>query len=269
MDRPASLGMYDFPWTRAANGALWDRIAASLRDQGVADVPSRLDHDRPPDAVLRDPGLLLGYTCGYPLMTSLRGVVRAVAIPCYDLPGCDGATHRSLIVVAAQAPVRRLDDLRGATVAVNNTDSNTGMNLLRAAAAPHARDGRFFGAVVMTGAHVQSLAAVAAGRADIAAIDCVTHGLTARHRPDLLAGTRVLAMTEATPALPLVTRADATDAEIAILRHALDDAASDPALVEARHALALTGFAEAPAERYQRVLALEAQAARLGYPTLA
>ncbi len=123
--------------------------------------------------------------------------------------------------------------------------------------------------MITAGAHLNSLAAVAAGRADVAAIDCVTHGLAARHRPDLLAGTRVLDRTAPTPGLPLVTRADAPDWDVAMLRGALAAVAADQALTATRRDLALSGFAVLPAGRYQRVMALEAAAIRQGFAELA
>ena len=75
--------------------------------------------------------------------------------------------------------------------------------------------------------------------------------------------------TEATPSLPLVTRAAAPEAEVAALRSALDAAAADPDVAEARAALALEGFEVLPLAAYGRILELERAAAEAGYPTLA
>jgi ABC-type phosphate/phosphonate transport system substrate-binding protein len=84
-----------------------------------------------------------------------------------------------------------------------------------------------------------------------------------------VAGTRVLAWTEPTPSLPLVTRAVASESEVAGLRSALDAAAADPDLAEVRAALALAGFGVLPLEAYGRVLELDRAAAAAGYPALA
>jgi len=267
--RVASLGMYDFPWLEAANDVLWAALAGRLRARGLAGAPERLDRRRGLREVWADPGLLLAHTCGYPLVTELAGKVAYVATPRHLARGCEGAEHRSLVVVAEASPARGLGDLRGARAAVNGLDSNSGMNLLRALAAPLAREGRFFGEVLVTGAHLASLAAVADGRADVAAVDCVTHALAARHRPGLLAGTRVLAETAATPALPLVTRRDAPPGELAALRGALAEVAADPALAAARAELLLEGFEVLPEGAYGRVATLEREAAEAGYPRLA
>lgn len=265
----ASLGMYDPPWLRAANDALWAALGRRLRAEGVREVPDRLERDRPLPAIWRDPRLLLGQTCGYPLVTALGEAVTVVGRPSYDLPGCRPGLHRSFVVVRADAPFRDLADLRGARAALNGRDSNTGMNLLRRALAPLARGGRFFGTVAETGAHLASLAAVAAGKADAAAVDCVTFGLAARHRPELTAGVRVLAETPDSPTLPFVTAGGAGAERVARLRRALAETIADPANAGPCAALGLVGFEPAERGDYAVLLGFEAEAAAADYPDLA
>ncbi|MQT13537.1 phosphate/phosphite/phosphonate ABC transporter substrate-binding protein [Segnochrobactrum spirostomi] len=268
----ASLGMYDLPWLQAANDRLWVAIRDRLRGAGLSGVPDRLDRARPLDAIWHDPSLLLGQTCGYPLRTRLDGVVRLVATPIYASPFSEGAFHRSAIVVARGAPWRSLEDLRGRVAAVNGFDSNTGMNLFRLAVAPLVQAGGgppFFGRVVETGAHLESLKAVAQGTADVAAIDGVTYGLVQRHRPDLLDNIAVLTTTRMSPGLPFITAASASDSHVAALQAALDAVAADPTLADVRHELCLTGFERIDAAEYDRVLTYERMAERAGYPVLA
>jgi len=267
--RIASLGMYDLPWLHDANDALWQGIAHRLRAAGLRDVPTRLERDRPLTTLWRDPNLLLAQTCGYPLHTQLAESVRVIATPRYTTAYGDGAEHRSVLVVSRDAPWQTLAELRDRRVAVNEFDSNSGMNLLRATVAPLAGGQRFFAQVLETGAHLGSIDAVANGRADIAAIDSVTLSLIERHRPALLRGIRVLATTMTSPGLPLVTRIDLDARELAALRTALHEAVADPALADARAALLLEGFEQLPDDAYDRVLQLEANAVALGYPVLA
>ena len=257
--RAANLRMYDAPEWAGAVDAFWARVVARLRAHGLADIPDRLTRDRALDDIWTDPRLLLAQTCGWPLVTRLAGRVAVVATPRHTLPGCAGATHRAFIVVRADDPVDGLAALRGRRFALNGWDSNTGMNLARALFAPLARDGRFFGAIVVTGAHRASLAAVAEGRADAASVDCVTYGLLCRHAPGAVAGLRVLAETPATPALPFITRAGAPPNELAALRAALDQPDA---------ALAFAGVTVLPDGTYDALSGLAAAAARLGYPTL-
>lgn len=254
--RAASFGMYDEPEFAAANDALWTGVEARLRGAGIAGVPARLTRGGPLGAVWTDPRLLLAQTCGWPLVTTLAGRVTLVATPCYALPGCEGPLHRGFVVVREDDPADTPAALRGRVFALNGWDSNSGMNLARALFAPLAREGRFFGAVVVTGAHRASLAAVASGRADTACVDCVSFGLLRRHAPGTVAGLRVLAETAPVPALPFITRADAPPEETAALRAALDQPAG---------ALCLTGVEVLPAGAYDVLGGLAATAERLGY----
>ena len=267
--RLASLAMYrDPPPVAAATRALWAYLRDRLRTAGIAGVPDALDEETAYDAAWRDPRLLLAQTCGYPFAATLRGRVRLVATPIYDHPGCDGVLNGSFVVVRANAGAHSLADLRGLRAAINDATSNSGANLLRHAVARHATGGRFFGEVIETGGHLASLAALAEGTADVAAVDCVTFGHLARFADARIAGLRILAETAKTPGLPLITRADAGDGEVAALREALGQLAIDPAMAKVRDALGLRGFEILPESAYDRVLDMEREARSLGYPRL-
>jgi ABC-type phosphate/phosphonate transport system substrate-binding protein len=273
MDSPArlaSLAMYVGPPAVAqATDALWAFVARRLTDAGIAWVPGTLDRSISHDDAWMRPDLLLSQTCGYPYVTSLRGNVRLVATPCYAYPGCDGPDMRSFVIVRKDAGIALLEDLRGRTAAINSRDSNSGANLLRAVIAPIARGPRFFGNVIETGGHAASIAAVAKGRADCAAIDCITYGHVARFAPDDLADIVVVAETPSGPGLPLITRASASDDEVALLRETLQAAMVDRTLANARDVLALTSFAVLDDSCYESLLELERQAIALGYPAVA
>jgi ABC-type phosphate/phosphonate transport system substrate-binding protein len=267
--RIAALPMYDLVGLEAANDALWTAIAQRLTAAGVEGAPERLTRSRPLEAVWTDPGLLLGQTCGYPLVTALGGQVRLVATPKYGAQGCDGALYRSAVVVRRADPAQGLADLRGRRAAVNDLGSNSGMNLLRAEVAPLAHGAPFFGHVAITGAHAASVQAVAEAEADVAAIDCVTFAHLQRLRPRMTQGLRVLAWTTATPGLPLIAAATTDAALLAALRQALAAVARDPALAAVRATLLLDGFEILPQEAYDTILALERDAISRGYPILA
>jgi ABC-type phosphate/phosphonate transport system substrate-binding protein len=265
----SALGMYDPIWLRGANDALWQALGRRLAAMGIADVPLRLTRDRPLDAVWMAPDLLLAQTCGYPLTARLGAAVTLVATPVYRAPGCEGAWHRSALVVRHDDPAQAPTHLFGRRAAINARDSNTGMNLLRASVAPHALGGRFFANVIETGAHARSLMAVIANRADLAAIDAVTLALLCDRYPALNRRIRVLDWTAATPGLPLVTSADQPAATLAALRRALTDVMADPALAEVRAALRLAGMAVLDRRAYDIVPRLEREAIAIGYPQLA
>ena len=264
----AALPMYDFPELAAANDALWRAIAERLKARGV-EVPESLTRGGDLMAPWRDPGLVFGQTCGYPLMTSLSDAVVLLATPEYDFPGCHGAEHMSFIVCPTHDERRDLAAFRGGVAAVNAWDSNTGMNLFRAAIAPLANGRPFFADVLVTGSHAASLAAVAEGQAALAAVDCVTFGLLRRHRRTLVDRIAVMAETPASPGLPFIASARLPEPTVAAVRDALLEALSDPDLAEARAALGIGGARVLTAADYQRILDLERDAAAAGYFKLA
>lgn len=261
----ASLPMYNLPELRPAAEAWWRGLARACAREGLTEVPGELVWPGDPKDDWQAPDLLLSQTCGYPFMTELQGVVRIIATPCYDAEGCAGPLYSSALVVRAEETARTLGDLRGCRVAYNTRDSQSGYNVLRALVAPLSGGGAFFGAALESGSHAASLAALAEGRADLAAIDCVTYALHRKHRPESVAGLRVLEFGPATPGLPYVTAASRSEEDLRRLREALFEALSDPQLREARQALLLSGAAVLPEDAYGVLLEMRAAAVKSGY----
>jgi ABC-type phosphate/phosphonate transport system substrate-binding protein len=264
----ASLPMYDLPELRAETDGFWRALAGHLRRAGIAAPPQALSRPVQLPEHWLAPDLLFSQTCGYPLRHALKGRVRLIATPCYGAPGCQGPSYRSLIMVRTDSRLGALGDLRGARAAFNGTDSQSGYNALRFVIAPLAKAGRFFAEVVETGSHAASLEAVAAGKADVCAVDCVSYALFARHRRPALEELRELCRTPPTPGLPYVTAGDASLDQLTRLRAGLAAAYADPSLAELREALMLRGIEELDESAYEALDRMEAAAVSQGYPIL-
>ncbi|MDR5802092.1 PhnD/SsuA/transferrin family substrate-binding protein [Caballeronia sp. LZ001] len=212
--------------------------------------------------------LLLSQTCGYPLVHALEGRVQLVATPNFDVPGCANGSYRSVIVAGKHTQATTLADCRGLRAIYNSDDSNSGMNLLRHAVAPLAREGRFFASVERSGGHLASLQALATDRsADVAAIDCVTFAYVREHVPDLAEGVREIGVTASSPALPFIASKRVPRDGIERLAAALADSVRDhPALAQR---LRLDGFVRPTRADYAPILDLERDAIAQGYPRLA
>jgi ABC-type phosphate/phosphonate transport system substrate-binding protein len=265
----AGLPMYDYPELAATHDAWWTAVSSRLAAAGIPDVPRKLTRSLGHFDIWTHARLLLGQGCEYPLATRFAGAVRLVATPRYSVPGCESESHyRSAIVVRADDPAETLADLRQRRCAINEGDSNSGMNLLRAAIAALAGGQRFFESVAVSGSHRGSAAMVAAGKADVTALDCVSFAHFQRLDPSIVTQLRVLGWTPPTPSPPFIT-ARATDATtFQVLRSVLASAMADPALAATNAALFLTGFDFEPDSSLDKVLSHERQAAALGYPTL-
>ncbi|MEM9429935.1 MAG: PhnD/SsuA/transferrin family substrate-binding protein [Pseudomonadota bacterium] len=193
--------MYDWPEIRAETDALWQSVRTAL-GRG----PDRLT--RPETGWMAD-DLLLSQTCGLPFVTSLSARLQVVGAGDYGLADTPPGWYRSALVVRRDDPRRTLPDFRGATLAANSTDSQSGWQAVMQMVAALDEHGTFFGAVRLSGAHRASIRMVAEGDADLAAIDAVSWRLAERHEP-AAAALRVLGQTECAPGLPFVTR-DAPD----------------------------------------------------------
>jgi ABC-type phosphate/phosphonate transport system substrate-binding protein len=240
----ASLPMYDWEEVRPSTDRLWRLIRDRLRAGGMA-APEALDRSGSYHSSWLQPDLALSQTCGFPYRTELAGKVALVGTPDFGVEGASPGHYASVLVVGRDRPGEVGDFLDG-VLALNGFDSQSGW----AAPQTHATGlGRPFGRFLVTGAHLKSAQAVAAGRADIAGIDVVTLRFLRRLRPGLAAGLRVVATTAFTPGLPLITAAGNDAAAVtSAVRSAIADLPE-----EDRANLGIRGLADIPHEAYMGV----------------
>lgn len=268
----ASLPMYNVTPRHAASwrSLLNDCVALLARSFELGEVAVMNAPEGDLMAHWRGENLLLSQTCGFPYrMLGLASEVHLISTPIFDAPGCEGPRYRSVLAVSSEAWERgaqTLDACRGLRAACNSADSHSGMNALRHAVAPLAREGRFFGSVRWTGSHAATLRALASGMADVGAIDCVTYALLNDSQPETLGGVQAIGMTAAAPGLPLIASRTLSEDRVRALRDALDAAlAADP---ERAHTLRLRGFSRLTSEAYAEIEDMADAAARWGYREL-
>ncbi|OIN44915.1 phosphate ABC transporter substrate-binding protein [Pseudomonas azotoformans] len=212
------------------------------------------------------PELLVTQTCGYPLMTQLRGKVRVIGRPRYELPHSSQGEHCSLLLTRDDNPRHRLADFHNSRGVINGHDSNSGMNLLRERLAPLQRDGRFFASVGISGAHRESLRWLREDRADLAAIDSVTYDYLARFAPQEVAGLRIVTRSAPSPTLPYIGPLGLSDEQVVQIRRAMNQALQD--LPEVAETLGLHEVLPANESDYAVLLNYQDQAVSAGYPVL-
>jgi ABC-type phosphate/phosphonate transport system substrate-binding protein len=219
-----------------ADDILWQYIKTQLAQQTQKPVPEKLFRDLYGNFSMHwhEPNLFLSQTCGYPFIVDLaeRGI-KIIATPVYeinrDLPA---GWYRSVIIVHKDFQIaegaihkEKLRLLQGLRAGYNDENSNSGMNLLRAALLEVFSDAELqqgpFASLQMTGAHKNSVTQVASGEIDVAAIDNVTYHLLGRYYPDLVGNTKVLTTTGISPGLPLITAANTADADVSRIREIL------------------------------------------------
>ncbi len=234
----ASLPMYDRPENARAHDVLWNLIAAKLRAQGIA-APDALDREIGVMEGWQSPDLLLGQICNMPYRAVLRDHVTLVGASDYGLPDCPPGYYYSCFIVRADDPATDPADYR---LAYNEALSHSGWSAPQQWAQAH---GFAFRKGHMTGAHLQSVHAVAQGLADIAAIDAVSWGTFARWEP-VAAQVRVIGRTAMTPGMSFVTAAGRDPAP---LRAAVTAAIADLPVAE-RELLGLRAIVPLPPSAY-------------------
>ena len=226
----ASLGMYDYPHTRAANTLLWSLIREQL---GYG--PTDLAHDKDPWAIWQSPNLVFSQTCGLPFRARLHDKVQLIGTPDYGLINCPAGYYNSVIVVSLASKIWDLKSLTDQSMAYNDGLSQSGwaapQALLKKANIP-------FETGSCTGSHKASAQVVVSGDADFAAIDALTWEMLCVHFSEVTSKLRVLARTVPTPALPYIT---SMPQDAALIANAVDNAIKSlPA--KARETLHLKGL---------------------------
>ncbi len=189
--------MYWRPETAGAWRGFWADVQAAS-DVPLPDLTAPDDLPAPWTEHWRAPDLAVSQTCSFPLRTALRDQVTYVGtfdfgLGTADMP-CPPGHYRSVYV--QQNP----DPPEGALrFALNGFDSQSGWAGTSLASADSSGDVTF----IRTGSHAASMAAVAEGRADQAALDAVTWRLLQRYAPQA-AQVTVVGHTDPTPGLPLI-----------------------------------------------------------------
>lgn len=208
------------------------------------------------------PGLLLSQTCGYPFVTSLRGKVRLIGRPSYELAHSSGGDHCSLLLCRAGSPVTDLAGLQGSHGLINARDSNSGMNLLRHTLAGISDRG-FFSKLTFTGSHRESMRRLKKGEGDLASIDSVTYDYLARDNSDEIEGLRILVRSVRSPCLPYITSILRTATQAESIRRAMNEALSQ--LPEISRDLAIREVLPASEADYACLLQYKRSAANRGF----
>lgn len=232
----ANLGMYPFAHLSDAYDQLWGAVHARLDGS-----PPVLD----PSVGLTEswyrPDLLLGQTCGWPLVTALPDLS---VVGAFDMrvPFAVGGRYRSVIVASKPLELEHWQRDESTVVAVNNDDSLSGWVSLRWAW------GGIPGHVEFTGAHLESMRHVADGRAHVASIDAVSFEHAAHCEPAMASRLHVIDHGPMVPTLPLVTMQHHM---VHDLRAAITGAIADPGMAATLSRLRIRGFLPLDRSDYQ------------------
>ena len=230
----AALAMYPLAGLREPYDALWAALSERLDAAGVPGVPRGLEWERDLHETWGDPELLLGNTCGWPLVTELEGAVAVVGSFDMNVPFASGGRYRSVLVAGRPLPFATWRERPDTVIAVNTLDSLSGWVSFAHewGAVPHQP--------VVTGGHLHSMRAVADGTAHVASIDAVTFEHVVHSEP-MTGGLHVVGHGPLVPTLPLVCAARHAHL-VPVLRDAVVATLADPAMRDVLVALRIRGF---------------------------
>lgn len=234
--------MYPFGHVRGAQHALW----AGIREH-LDDAPEELDFETDLHEAWHRPDLILGQTCGWPLVTELDGVVEVIGTFAVRAPFAAADGHyRSVLVAAKPLGLEHWQADPTTRMARNNHDSLSGWVSFCAAWGGIPEN------VLETGAHLESMRAIAAGRADVAAIDGLSFEFIAECEPMLAARMHVIGHAPVIPCVPLVMANALADRRDEV-RAAISAALVAPELAWARERLRIRGFVPFDVDDYASV----------------
>ena len=204
----ATLSMYDWPETRPYLERFWELILTEL---GKTGIPSPLflqkaDEQMP---LWTSPDLVIGQTCGWPFANHLMEITVPFARFDFGLEGCPPGTYQSLYIGQDKNDAQYLENFDALascpSVAINGEDSQSGFHVFSEISNKPGADTLNPGQRVLTGAHRNSIRAVAEGNARIAAIDAVAFALAKKYDPQIVDAVQIIGRSEPKPGLPLIT----------------------------------------------------------------
>ena len=258
------LPMYDWVEVASDVDVLWQRIADEARAHGLR-LPATTTRTEHLVSLWRDPSMILGQVCSLNPVRDGLGETEVLGTIVYDpppgLPRHEPGSYSSVIVCrrddARCAPIgdgiasQAVRAFAGATVAANGMDSQSGYWSLGHFVRDVVAREPLFGSVRFTGAHRDSIVAVADGRADIAAIDVHSWRLALEHEPSS-AALDVIGTTSPTPGVVCVVAWELAHHRAALnaaIARAVDSLLGTPTAAR----LHIAGYRERRLEEFQIV----------------
>ena len=232
------LDMYLAPPSEVAFAVLGERMKAALEQNGV-------DLDGTFDA-----GFAVGHVCGITFAMAPEGRYRYLATLVADSPELPTGYYDSLLVATAKGGLSSPADFDPARhrAVINEPGSFSGS--LTFAAYMQAAHGTSLGDEMLSGAHLKSIAMVATGEADFAAIDRISFSLARHAVPQDVDGVSVIGHTASHPGIAFVADDGLPDLVVRKLRATIMEFRDDPAWLELQFLLSVSDITVLDPARY-------------------
>ncbi|PLY03318.1 MAG: phosphate/phosphite/phosphonate ABC transporter substrate-binding protein [Desulfuromonas sp.] len=216
-------------------------------DRGTYDEINRL---------LEDQKLDIAFVCGGPYVEGRKQFgLKLLALPEVE----QGPIYFSYLIVPADSPARKLEDLRGKVFAFTDPKSNSGMIvpnywLAQIGETPE----NFFGKTIFTYAHDASIQAVIEKVVDGAAVDSLIWDYLNSINPEVAVKTRIIKKSRPFGIPPLVVRPDLPESTQSKIREILFNMHKDPEGKEILDKMMINRFVPGEDSDYDSIRAMKA-----------
>ena len=240
----AQLNWYLFAPTEVIFSQFWQFICKTMADKNYNTEQHLFSEGQTALSLARQERLMLGQMCGLNYAKSAPDQPTYIGSYILDDTALTAGYYRSVIITANRLKGQKLSALEPAKLAaaISEPDSFSGRFALH-----QALTGGFapcnFAKSVQTGAHLDTLKAVASARADIGAIDCLTWRIFETFFPEAVANVVIAGYSPQMAGPPLVSSFATGSKGFADLTDALDAAFTDSLICEQMARLGILGYA--------------------------
>ena len=244
-------------------------LAAFIGDKLA--IPSEFIDDIPwqeRDRLLDRGDIHVCWICGLPYVrknNSEKRTVELLAAPVMKHPRYGGRpVYYSDVVVHADSTLRLFEDLRGRTWADNEPGSHSGYNLIRYHLAMGGLGASYFGRIVESGSHQNSLQMVLDRAIDAAAIDSMVLEMEFKKNPSIVERIRTITTLGPSPAPPWVVHDSVPGRVLRALRQEFLSMDKDPRGRQILEDAGILRFAQVSDHEYHPIREMERIAATVG-----
>lgn len=247
----AQLNWYLFDQTVPVFTSFWEYIRQYLAKYDIQAATELWDPAHTALSLSAQNSLLLGQMCSLTFSACQPGMPFYIGSYILKDEGLMPGYYRSVIIVSDKQKMRILGEAEPETLcaAISEPDSFSGRFALYQAVHNSFQPCKFAD-TLYTGAHINTLQAVASGTADIGAIDCLTWRILQILLPEQVAQVHIAGTSPQMPGPPLVTMLPDDSIARAHLQAAIDAAFADADIAARMKTLGIAGYRSVDRDRY-------------------
>jgi phosphonate transport system substrate-binding protein len=222
------------------------------------------------NALIESGAAQIAFVCGYPYVLAHDGKENP-AVGLLAAPVNVGALYKgqpkyySYVIVKKDSPVTTFEELKGKTWAYNDEISNSGYNMPRAKMVSIGETDGFFGKVLKSGSHEESIRMVGAGEADASAVDSLVLDYALAENESYASQVKIIETLGPSGAPPIIYSTSLSEEKTQKIRQALLNMHDDPegrAILEKAH---LSGFVGVTDKDYDDIRTMADIAQQAGF----